>query len=139
MFNHFHLSRNELKLLRLIFTDAVQRASAAITDFVFIRDIVDDDFTRQVFRQWFTLRFIECIADGFLLRRFNIGSQFFRLIKQFTLTRVALGAFAKLFLLCNAELLFQVLIPVIQFLELLLQLSDAALIIFFVHKTIIAD
>ena len=60
-------------------------------------------------------------------------------IKQFALTRVALGAFTKLFLLCDTELLFQVLIPVIQFLELLLQFSDAALIIFFVHKTIIAD
>ena len=79
------------------------------------------------------------IAEVIKNARRDIGSQFFRLIKQFTLTRVALGAFAKLFLLCNAELLFQVLIPVIQFLELLLQLSDAALIIFFVHKTIIAD
>jgi len=38
---------------------------------------------------------------------------------------VAFGAFTKLFLLCDTELLFQVLIPVIQFLELLLQFSNA--------------
>ncbi len=94
MLNHFYLSRNELKLLRFIFADAVQRASAAITDFIFIKDIVDDDFTRQVFRQWFTLRFIARIADGFQFWRFNIGSQFFRLIKQFTLTRVATTFFS---------------------------------------------
>ena len=125
MLNHFHLSRNELKFLRLIFTDAVQRASAATTDFIFIRNIVDDDFTRQVLRQWFTLRFIARVTDVFLLWHFNIGSQLFRLIKQFALTRVAFGAFTKLFLLCDTELLFQVLIPVIQFLELLLQFSNA--------------
>ena len=100
---------------------------------------MDDDFTRQVFRQWFALRFIACIADGFLLWRFNIGSQFFRLIKQFTLTRVAFSTFAKLFLLCDTELLFLLLIPEVKRLELPSEFSDAALIIFFVHKTIIAD
>ncbi len=106
MLNHFHLSWDKLKLFRFIIINTVQRTSTRITDFIFIRNIVDDNLTRQVFRQRFALRLI----TSFLLWQRIFSCQLFRLIIQLALTGMAFGTFAKRLLLRNTELLLEILI-----------------------------
>ena len=84
--DNFDLGGDKFKLFVGVFTDLVKRMLAAIADFIFITNIVNDTLTRNVGRYFLTLWLLACIRNRFFFVDVNrLFYQLFSFIKQLAL------------------------------------------------------